>query len=491
MAKPIQLYNNMLRKKVPFSPIKEGKVLFYSCGPTTYDFLHVGNARALVVGDLFHRVFDSMGYDVTFVRNFTDVDDKIIEKANELGVDPLEHSDRFIKECQKDMEFLGMKEASFTPKVSETMDEIIEMIEGLIDKEKAYVLEGEVFFHVPSFKEYGKLSRKKLDELQHGRRVQVDKRKKNGADFVLWKPAKEGEPSWDSPWGKGRPGWHIECSAMAKKYLGETIDLHHGGVDLMFPHHENEIAQSECANGCEFSKNWCHNEFLNFGLEKMSKSLGNVITIRSFVESFGGEVLRHVLSSVHYRSKMDWTQEVIEKAISEMERIHVFVQNMKDTVESEVDEESEKHLLEVDSLLEKMKNELSDDFNIPGALSSLFSLIRMINREYFGAKKEGDKIFVGKSLRTKILETITFLEKSTGLVYENPESILSKLKSAKKSLSGTAGLDEEEIEELVKERTAARQNKDWAKSDLIRDELKSKGVILRDNPDGTVSWTFK
>lgn len=491
MAKTIQLYNNLLRKKVPFSPLKEGKVLFYSCGPTTYDFLHVGNARALVVGDLFHRIFDSMGYDVTFVRNFTDVDDKIIEKANELGVDPLEHSDRFVKECQKDMKSLGMREASFTPKVSETMHEIIEMIEVLVEKEKAYILEGEVFFHVPSFKKYGKLSRKKLDELQHGRRVQVDKRKKNGADFVLWKPAKEGEPSWDSPWGKGRPGWHIECSAMAKKYLGETIDLHHGGVDLMFPHHENEIAQSECANGCEFSQNWCHNEFLNFGLEKMSKSLGNVITIRSFVESFGGEVLRHVLSSVHYRSKMDWSQEVIEKAISEMERIHIFVQNMQETVESNQDAETKKNLAEVNSLLDKIEKELSDDFNVPGALSCLFSLIRMMNREYFGAKKEGYKVSVGKGLRDKVFEVIDFIENSTGLVYNSPENILSKLKAAKKSLSGTTGLNEEEIEDLVRQRTEARQNKDWAKSDLIRDELKSKGVTLRDNPDGTVSWTFK
>ena len=490
MAKTIRLFNNLVRSKENFIPQKAGEVLFYSCGPTTYDFLHVGNARALVVGDLFHRAFKSLGYKVNFVRNFTDVDDKIIERANELGVDSLAHSSRFIDECLTDMNSLGMIPATHTPKVSDTMNEIIEMIDSLIEKDKAYVEEGEVFFHVPGFSDYGKLSKKRLEELQHGKRVQVDQKKKNSADFVLWKPAKEGEPSWDSPWGKGRPGWHIECSAMAKKFLGKTIDLHHGGVDLMFPHHENEIAQSECANECEFSKHWCHNEFLNFGHEKMSKSLGNVVTIRSFVESFGGEVLRHVLSSVHYRSKMDWSQEVIEKAIGEIERIHLFAETFSKTKNGD-HPVNESHLKEVESFLKRMEDELSDDFNVPGVLSTFFSMIRMINREYFGALKDGEDIILNSDLRQSIFKVIDFVKQSTGLVHENTSEVLQKVKMAKKSLSGVETLSEEEIETLIEERKNARVDKDWAKSDMIRDRLKDKGVILRDNPDGTVSWTFK
>ena len=490
MAKPIKLFNNLVRKKEPFIPQNSEEILFYSCGPTTYDFLHVGNGRALVVGDLFHRAFKALGYQVNFVRNFTDVDDKIIERANELGVDPLEHSSKFINEGLQDMESLGMLPATHTPKVSETMGEIIEMIESLLEKENAYVEEGEVFFHVPSFKGYGKLSKKNLKELEHGKRVQVDKRKKDRSDFVLWKPAKEGEPSWDSPWGKGRPGWHIECSAMAKKFLGKTIDLHHGGVDLMFPHHENEIAQSECANECEFSKHWCHNEFLNFAKEKMSKSLGNVITIRNFVESFGGAVLRHVLTSVHYRSKMDWSQEVIEKAINEIERIHLFTDSLFQTKEGK-DTGNAKHVAEVESLLAKMESELSDDFNIPGVLSLFFSMIRMINREYLGNLKDQKEVILGKDLRKKIFEAVHFIEKSTGLVYKDALGVLQQIRMAKKSLSGVDSVSEKEIEEFIEQRKQAREEKNWAKSDLIRDELKDKGIILRDHPDGSVTWTFK
>jgi cysteinyl-tRNA synthetase len=315
MAMELKIHNNLTRKKEVFKPIEDGKVKFYSCGPTTYDFLHIGNARALVVGDLFHRVLKSFGYDVTFVRNYTDVDDKIIDRAKELHRDPIEHAALFVKECESDMNSLGMMPATHTPKVSETMPEIIKMIEDIIKNGKAYVVDGEVFFNVPAFPTYGKLSKKDLDSLQHGIRVEVDNRKKHPSDFVLWKPAKSGEPAWDSPWGKGRPGWHIECSAMAKKFLGNTLDLHHGGVDLMFPHHENEIAQSEAANNCPFCNNWAHNEFLNFGSEKMSKSLGNVIKIRDFVQKYGGQVLRHILLSVHYRARLEWTDEVLNRAL--------------------------------------------------------------------------------------------------------------------------------------------------------------------------------
>ena len=362
----IKVFNNLTRQKEIFKPIDPSLVKFYSCGPTTYNFLHVGNARAAVVADLFHRCLKAFGYNVKFVRNFTDVDDKILETAKTRGIHPKAHADEFIRECLTDYECLGMLPATVTPTVSESMPEIISMIEDLIKNGYGYVVNGEVFYEVPKFKNYGKLSKVVLESLQHGIRVEVDGHKKNPSDFVLWKPAKPEEGwSWDSPWGKGRPGWHIECSAMAKKHLGKTIDLHHGGVDLIFPHHENEIAQSEAANGCQFCQNWAHNEFLNFGSEKMSKSLGNVVTIRQFTEKFSGAILRHILLSVHYRSKLDWTEEIITKAIGEIERIHdcaLLVANAKAV-------DCDDHL-EVESVKKSflmMQEELGNDFNVPAA----------------------------------------------------------------------------------------------------------------------------
>src|SRR5690606_5440696 len=367
-----KIYNNLTRKKEVFKTVEPGKVKFYSCGPTTYDFLHIGNARTLVVGDLFNRVLSAFGYDVTFVRNYTDVDDKIIERANKEGRGAIEHAALFVEECRKDMESLGMKPATHTPKVSETMPEIISMIEDIIKNGMGYVVDGEVFFEVPKFDGYGKLSKKDLDSLQHGVRVEVDSKKRNPSDFVLWKPAKAGEPSWDSPWGKGRPGWHIECSAMAKKFLGPTLDLHHGGVDLMFPHHENEIAQSEAANGCPFCNTWAHNEFLNFGSEKMSKSLGNVVKIRDFVNKYGGQVLRHILLSVHYRARLEWSDEVITRAIEEIKRIHEFVVDARSWNITRAGEEDQ----EIAKLFDKLKYELKNDFNSAGAMGHFFSMIR-------------------------------------------------------------------------------------------------------------------
>lgn len=483
----VYLFNNLHRKKEEFIPQIPGEVRFYSCGPTTYDFLHVGNARALVVGDLVHRILKGLDYKVIFTRNFTDVDDKIIARAQELKVSPLEHADRFVKECQLDMNYLGMMPATFTPKVSETMDEIILMIEELIKNKFAYVVEGEVLYNVPLFKEYGKLSKKDLESLQHGIRVEVEDHKKNPADFVLWKPVKEGEAVfWDSPWGKGRPGWHIECSAMARKYMGVTIDLHHGGVDLMFPHHENEIAQSEGANGKEFCKHWCHNEFLNFGSEKMSKSLGNVVTIRQFVLKFSGAVLRHALASVHYRSKMDWSDEVIEKAIHDVARIHQFVFDLATVKNSSLPLKKDQDLSEIKDTVLKMKEELAQDFNVPGALGHFFFVIRFFNREFVAHRPDSSCL--------KLLnEIVDFVRLSTGLISDDAQKTLNEIVEIKKrqNTGQKESLSNSKIEEAILSRKEAKEKKDWALADKIRSDLLSQGIVIKDNPDGSTSWSYK
>lgn len=485
----LKVYNNLGRKKELFHPIENGKVRFYSCGPTTYDFLHVGNAYALITGDLMFRVMKVLGFEVTFVRNFTDVDDKIIERASELGTDPLKHSAHFVSECIQDMKSLGMMTPSYSPRVSETMPEIIQMISDLIKNDSAYVVDGEVFFNVPKFKDYGKLSKKDLKSLEHGIRVEVDKKKLHPADFVLWKPAKKGEISWPSPWGEGRPGWHIECSAMAKKFLGKSIDLHHGGVDLMFPHHENEIAQSEAANGVSFSTHWCHNEFLNFGHEKMSKSLGNVITIRKFVETYGGEVLRQLLLSVHYRSKLDWSEENIAKAISDVERITQFIVEIKEekkiASKDIATERRNSFLNQIRSVIVSMKEELANDFNAPGALSHLFALIREVRNIRTQQKLSLEEI-------SAIEEVLEFCNQALGVTHQNPQELLQRLNLARGKLhSGQSQIEESEILKLLEERKEARINKNWNRSDEIRDELKAKKVILKDNPDGTTSWFYE
>lgn len=474
MAREIKIFNNLTRTKEPLKTVEPGKVRFYSCGPTTYDFAHIGNGRSFVVADLFHRVLKSFGYQVTFVRNYTDVDDKIINRAHELNRDPIEHAAIFVKECEKDFELLGMLPPAHTPKVSETMPEIIKMIEDIIKNGVGYVADGEVFYNVPAFHDYGKLSKKDLESLQHGIRVEVDNRKKHPSDFVLWKPAKPGEPSWDSPWGKGRPGWHIECSAMAKKYLGNTLDLHHGGVDLMFPHHENEIAQSEAANKCPFCNTWAHNEFLNFGTEKMSKSLGNVIRIRDFVEKYGGQVLRHIMISVHYRARLEWTEEVLQRAIDEVKRLHEFVlevKTYKSTGPGPVDAEIEK-------CQEKMCEELANDFNSAGALGHFFVFLRHVK-----ASKDS---LTDASLK-RVNETIKFAHESLGLINKDPQAVLDVLHKHDQDTSST-GVDADWIEKLIEERKAAKAQKNWARADEIRKELTAKKISLKDNPDGSVSW---
>lgn len=483
----ITVFNNLTRSKEVLKPIDSNQVKFYSCGPTTYNFLHVGNARALVVGDLFHRTMKSMGYNVKFVRNFTDVDDKILEAARVRGIHPKEHADEFIRECLTDMECLGMLPASVTPTVSESMPEIIQMIQDLIKNGYAYTVDKdggkEVLYNVPMFKDYGKLSKIQLESLQHGVRVETDGNKKHPSDFVLWKPAKADEGwSWESPWGKGRPGWHIECSAMAKKHLGKTIDLHHGGVDLLFPHHENEIAQSEAANGCPFCNSWAHNEFLNFGSEKMSKSLGNVVTIRKFTETYSGAILRHILLSVHYRSKLEWTEDSITKAIGEIERIHDFVIHLYG--EQKTAPANPTELAHVKKALVDIKAELANDFNVPGAMGIFFGVIKDYNRI---SKTGSDENYI-----FELIEIVNFMKAATGLVHDYPEEVLRQLNIARKHLSGTDNEGgDDEIEKLLVERKEARATKNYAKSDEIRNRLNELGVVVKDNPDGTATWSYK
>lgn len=477
MARELKIHNNLTRKKEVFQTIEPGKVKFYSCGPTTYDFLHIGNARAFVVGDLFNRVLKAFGYDVTFVRNFTDVDDKIIQRAKEQNKNAIEFADHWVEEVKKDMQSLGMKPATHTPKVSETMPEIIEMIQDIIKNGSGYVVDGEVLFNVPTMKDYGKLSKKDIDGLQSGIRVEVEAHKKHPTDFVLWKPAKEGEASWDSPWGKGRPGWHIECSAMAKKFLGPTLDLHHGGIDLMFPHHENEIAQSEAANQCAFCTQWAHNEFLNFGTEKMSKSLGNVITIRKFVEAYGGQVLRHVLLSVHYRARLEWTDEVLGRAMDEVRRIHEFV------IESKTYKAQGSTLVapEIANCVEKMMDELSNDFNSAGALGQYFTFLRFV---------KNSKENLSEAALKQIHVTNQFMVDVIGFINARPEEVLKKFQSNEQDTSST-DVDAAFIEKLIEERKVAKNSKNWARADEIRNELTAKKVVLKDNPDGSTDWKIQ
>jgi cysteinyl-tRNA synthetase len=477
MTSELKIHNNLTRKKEVFKTIESGKVKFYSCGPTTYDFAHVGNGRSFVVADLFHRVLKAAGFEVNFVRNYTDVDDKIINRANELGRDPIEHAALFVRECEKDMNSLGMLSPTHTPKVSESMNEIIQMISDIIKNGFAYVVDGEVFYDVVKYSSYGKLSKKDLESLQHGIRVEVDSKKHHPSDFVLWKPAKAGEPSWESPWGKGRPGWHIECSAMAKKFLGPTLDLHHGGVDLIFPHHENEIAQSEAANGCPFCHSWAHNEFLNFGTEKMSKSLGNVIKIRDFVEKYHGQVLRHIYLSVHYRARLEWSEEVIQRSLDEVKRIHEFVLEVADYKENpEAQEDSD-----IQGFLTQIKEELFNDFNAAGAMGYFFSFIRHVRHK---------KDFLSKNSLTQVHQIISFVQNTLGLVSHNPQEVLNKLKKLEQDTSNL-NVDASWIESLIEERKRAKIEKNWARADEIRKELVGQKILLKDHPDGTTSWSIQ
>ena len=474
----ITLYNT-LTKKLDTLQAQSSPLKMYSCGPTTYDFMHVGNARALVTADIIYRTLLFLGQEVIFVRNFTDIDDKIINEAKKNNSCPLEHSQKYIQEALIDMNSLGLLPPTHTPKVSESLPEIIALIEDLLKNNHAYVREGEVLFDIASFSSYGKLSGQKQESLSFGKRIEVKEHKRNPGDFVLWKPISSSSdtPYWESPWGKGRPGWHIECSAMAKKYLGPTLDIHHGDIDLIFPHHENEIAQSEGANKALFGKHWCHNEFLNFNTEKMSKSLGNVITIRKFVESHSGPVLRHLLCSVHYRSKIDWSEELIEKSRQEVFKIHSFAKTFyqKGFLGNPI--ESSEILPQIEQLQIEFNKELANDFNVPACLGKLFTLRHLYYKEYTEtdfSKAPSQKVF-------KAIDRFFHgFSQATGLLHlENLEDVINFF--TKKS-----SLTQEEQEKLLQERQKARLEKNWKKADEIRDTFLKNGLQIKDGPEGNV-----
>ena len=472
------IYNTLSGKKEEFKSITPNEIKMYLCGPTVYDFLHIGNFRGPITFNLIRNWLEACGNKVSFAYNYTDVDDKIIKRANDEGVSTTEISERFIKEFEKDFNSLGLKKHDYNPKVSDHMQDIISMIEGIIKNDKGYVVDGEVFYSVDSFESYGKLSKKKLDELEAGQRVDVDPRKKNPADFVLWKPAKAGEPSWDSPWGKGRPGWHIECSAMVKSILGDTIDIHGGGIDLQFPHHENEIAQSEGCNCKKYVNYWIHNEFINFGAEKMSKSLGNVITCRNFVENYHGEILKYVFLSAHYRTKLAVTDDKISQTISALSRIYTALYLAKRTVSEvkddngQVDKNFENTLSALDR---KITKSLNDDFNTAEMISFIFEGVRAFNA--LGFANKGKKNAHHKKASQHFLTWMKKYGDMAALFSEDPPSFLEKLDEI---LIRLKDIDQDEVKKLVEMRNTARADKDWAKADELRDVLQKMNIELFD-----------
>ena len=466
----MKVYNTLSGKKEEFVPIEEGKVSMYVCGPTVYNLIHIGNARPMIVFDTVRRYMEHRGYDVNYVSNFTDVDDKIIKKANEEGTDPSVISERYIAECKKDMEALHVKPATTHPKATCEIDGMIEMIQTLIDKGHAYVAEdGTVYFKTRSFPGYGKLSHKNLDDLRSGGRsllVSGEEQKQDPLDFVLWKPKKEGEPFWESPWCEGRPGWHIECSVMSKKYLGEEIDIHAGGEDLIFPHHENEIAQSEAANGKPFAKYWMHNGFLNIDNKKMSKSLGNFFTVRDISEKYDLQVLRFFMLSAHYRSPLNFSAELMEAAKNGLERIVTCVSNLNFLLEKAQTQEpsasEEKALLQAKDFVTKFDEAMDDDFNTADAISAIFELVKFANTSV----GEGASAAFIRALKDEIVELMDIC----GLTAERQQEML-----------------DEEIESLIQERQDARKAKNFARADEIRDLLAGRGIVLEDTREG-VKW---
>jgi cysteinyl-tRNA synthetase len=460
------VYNTLTNQKEKFVPLEEGKVKLYLCGPTVYDYLHIGNFRGPITFNLMRNWLEFTGHKVTFVYNYTDVDDKIIKRANEEGVD-----------FEKDFKALGLRPHDHNPKVTDHIQDIIDFVKNLVDQEKAYVIDGEVFYDIGTFKDYGKLSGKNLDENVAGQRVEVDSRKKNPADFVLWKPAKAGEPSWESPWGGGRPGWHIECSAMIKSILGEQIDIHGGGIDLIFPHHENEIAQSEGCNCKKFCNYWIHNDFINMGDEKMSKSLGNIMTGRNFMETYSPEVLKYLFLSAHYRSVMSITDDKIGQAISALTRIYSSLKLAKDTI-AEVDGAGQadagftKKLGEFDN---KIKKALNDDFNTAQFISLVFEAVRTFNALGFANKKKKNAVHKGNS--EAFWEWMQKYGQMSALFYEDPDETLNRLEEI---LIKVHKVEISKVEELLLKRNEARDAKDWSAADTIRDELNSMGIELMD-----------
>ncbi len=467
----MKIYNTLSKKKEEFVPIEEGKVRMYVCGPTVYNLIHIGNARPMIVFDTVRRYMEHKGFEVNYVSNFTDVDDKIIKKAMEEGVDSAVVSRRYIEECKKDMEAMNVKPATVHPLATEEIGGMLDMIGELVEKGYAYKAEdGTVYFRTRNFKEYGKLSHKNLDDLQGGNRsllVSGEGQKEDGLDFVLWKPKKEGEPYWESPWCDGRPGWHIECSVMSKRYLGDEIDIHAGGEDLVFPHHENEIAQSEAANGKTFARYWMHNAFLNIDNRKMSKSAGNFFTVREIGKKYDLQILRFFMLSAHYRSPLNFSAELMEAAKNGYERIVTSVGNLNylagNAAQGEMDEEEKKLVAEAGNFEAKFDEAMDDDFNTADAIAAIFELVKFANT--YGNEKSS------AAFLTALKEKIVGLSDICGLLVEKKEE----------------GLLDGEIEGLIEERQAARKAKNFARADEIRKELLEKGIILEDTREG-VKW---
>ena len=466
----MKIFNTLSRRKEEFVPIELGKVKMYVCGPTVYNFIHIGNARPMIVFDTVRRYFEYKGYEVNYVSNFTDVDDKIIRKAIEEGVDAETISKRYIAECKKDMEMMNVKPATKNPQATQEIGGMIEMINTLIEKGHAYVAaDGTVYFRTKSFKEYGKLSHKNLDDLQSGfREIKVtgEEGKEDPTDFVLWKPKKEGEPFWESPWCQGRPGWHIECSEMSKKYLGESIDIHAGGEDLIFPHHENEIAQSECANGKTFANYWMHNAFLNIDNRKMSKSLGNFFTVREISEKYDLQVLRLFMLSAQYRSPLNFSADLMEASKNSLERIRTAAEHQADCLkaakEGEMTAEEKQNQAAVEELVQKFETAMDDDFNTADAISAIFEIVRLSNSTISEAST--------KAYVSYVKETMDKLCDVLGIITEKKEEILDS-----------------EVEDLIAKRQQARKDKNFALADEIRGQLLDMGIILEDTREG-VKW---
>ena len=466
----MKIFNTLTRRKEEFVPLEPGKVKMYVCGPTVYNFIHIGNARPMIIFDTVRRYFEYKGYDVNYVSNFTDVDDKIIKKAIEEGVDADTISQRYIAECKKDMADMNVKPATTHPQATQEIGGMLEMIQTLIDKGHAYVAaDGTVYFRTKSFKGYGKLSHKNLDEMMSGFRelkVTGEENKEDPSDFVLWKPKKEGEPAWQSPWGEGRPGWHIECSVMSKKYLGEQIDIHGGGEDLIFPHHENEIAQSEACSGKCFSRYWMHNAFLNIDNRKMSKSLGNFFTVREISEKYDLQVLRLFMLSAQYRSPLNFSADLMEASKNSLERIRTAAEHQADCLkaakEGEMTAEEKQNQAAVEELVQKFETAMDDDFNTADAISAIFEIVRLSNSTISEAST--------KAYVSYVKETMDKLCDVLGIITEKKEEILDS-----------------EVEDLIAKRQQARKDKNFALADEIRGQLLDMGIILEDTREG-VKW---
>lgn len=462
----MKIYNSLTRKKEEFKPITPGEVKMYVCGPTVYNYFHIGNGRTFIVFDTIRRYLEYKGYKVEFIQNFTDIDDKMIKKANEEGTTVAHIGDKYISEYYKDADGLNIKRASTNPRATEYIDDIIEFVSGLIEKGYAYEVDGDVYFRTKQFDGYGKLIKQSLEDLQSGARINVDERKEDPMDFALWKSQKPGEPAWESPWGLGRPGWHIECSCMAKKLLGETIDIHAGGMDLAFPHHENEIAQSEALTGKPFANYWMHSAYLNVNNQKMSKSLNNFLTARDALQKYDADIIRFLMLSAHYRVQLNFSDDLLESAKASVERLYNAVSNLENLIsevkKEKMDEQEEVYLKSLDQYREKYIAKMDDDFNTADAITAIFDLIKDINTNI--------SIESSKELCEKALELIRELG--------NPLGILQK---------STKGSLEEEIERLIEERQQARKDRNFALADKIRDDLKARNIVLEDTPQG-VRW---